>query len=224
MWVGPEDQTHLYRDSCVYLSEQVPSLGPLLSNTSKRFDHVLQKAWRQLLAARTIASLLFCVWLNDMKKKSKRKQCEQIRNSTKGVKSVTQIMAPLLCRPSVQCQILHVDFMEFMKDSTYLASWQNLCHLDICANAQMQNPSLSLHGMSHFGTKSMLKLQNHSRTFHNIDATGGKRSTWRCLSLSCLIRNLTTSCFLKEFKAFHLVMAFHLYSSFFLGTCYFLPV
>lgn len=94
----------------------------------------------------------------------------------------------------------------------------------MCANAQMQNPSLSLHGMSHFGTKSMLKLQNHSRTFHNIDATGGKRSTWRCLSLSCLIRNLTTSCFLKEFKAFHLVMAFHLYSSFFLGTCYFLPV
>lgn len=97
----------------------------------------------------------------------------------------------------------------------------------MCVNAQMQNTSLSLHGMSHFGTKSMLNLQNHSRTFHNIDATGGKRSTWRCLSLSCLIRNLTTSCFLKEFKEFHLVMAFfffHLYSSFFLGTCYFLPV
>lgn len=145
MWVGPEDQTYLYRDSCVYLSEQVPSLGPLLSNTSKRFDHVLQKAWRQLLAARTIASLLFCVWLNDMKKKSKRKQCEQIRNSTKGVKSVTQIMAPLLCRPSVQCQILHVDFMEFMKDSTYLASWQNLCHLDICAQMHRCRTPLSLY-------------------------------------------------------------------------------
>lgn len=54
----------------------------------------------------------------------------------------------------------------------------------MCVNAQMQNTSLSLHGMSHFGTKSMLNLQNHSRTFHNIDATGGKRSTWRCLSLS----------------------------------------
>lgn len=179
MWVGPEDQTHLYRDSCVYLSEQVPSLGPLLSNTSKRFDHVLQKAWRQLLAARTRASLLFCVWLNDMKKIKKKTVCTnqkqyegcEICYTNNGASAVQAVRAV----SNSACGFHGVHERQHILSQ--LTKFMSLRYM--CVNTQMQNPSLSLHGMSHFGTKSMLKLQNHSRTFHNIDATGGKTSTWR---------------------------------------------